>query len=128
MSHHLLGDCYIVVNLPVVHLELEPDEVGQNRRAARLRFYWGCTLARFGGDDGEAVVREQVRVSGWDLMDRLLGGEIWKRRGGFRRVGCLRLTTKLTGRCWDLQRETISQTFLNPWDGQNENTFPYRTS
>ena len=70
MPHHLLCDRYIGVNLPVVHLELEPDEVGQNRRAARLRFYRGCTLAGFGGDDGEAVGRDWARVSGWKVMDR----------------------------------------------------------
>ena len=64
MPHHLLRDRYIVVNLPVVHLELEPDEVGQNRRAARLRFYRGCTLAGFGDDDWEAVGRDWSRVSG----------------------------------------------------------------
>ena len=63
MPHHLFRDRYIGVNLPVVHLELEPDEVGQNCRAARLRFYRGCTLARFGGDDGEAVSRDWVRIS-----------------------------------------------------------------
>ena len=64
MPHHLLRDRYIGVNLPIVHLELEPDEVGQNRRAARLRFYRGCTLAGFRGDDGEAVGRNWARVSG----------------------------------------------------------------
>lgn len=64
MPHHILRDRYICVNLPVVHLELEPDEVGQNRRAARLRFYWDRTLAGFGGDDGEAVGRNWPRVSG----------------------------------------------------------------
>lgn len=40
-----------------MHLEFEPDEVGQDRRAARLRFDRGCTLAGFGGDDWEAVGR-----------------------------------------------------------------------
>lgn len=38
-----------------MHLELEPDEMGQDRRAARLRFYGGGALAWFGADDGEAV-------------------------------------------------------------------------
>ena len=46
-----------------MHLKLEPDEVGQDRRAARLRFDWGCTLARFGGDDGKARVSDWLRVS-----------------------------------------------------------------
>ena len=64
MPHHLLRDRYIGVNLPVVHLEFEPDEVGQNRRAARLRFYWGCPLAGFGVDDGEAVGKDWARISG----------------------------------------------------------------
>ena len=64
MPHHLLRDRYIGVDLPVVHLEFEPDEVGQNRRAARLRFYRGYTLAGFGGDDGEAAGRDLATVSG----------------------------------------------------------------
>ena len=64
MPYHLLRDRYIGVNLPIVHLELEPDEVGQNRRAARLRFNRGCTLAGFGVDDGEAVGKDWARISG----------------------------------------------------------------
>ena len=64
MPHHLLRDRYIDVNLPVVHLELKPDKVGQNRRAARLRFNRGYTLAGFGGDDREAIGRDGARVSG----------------------------------------------------------------
>lgn len=63
MPYHLLRDCNIIVYLPIVHLKLEPDEVGQDRRAARLRFDWGCTLARFGGDDGKARVSDWLRVS-----------------------------------------------------------------
>ena len=63
MPHHLLRDRYISVDLPIVHLELEPDEVGQNCRAARLRSYRDCTLAGFGDDDGEAVGRHWARVS-----------------------------------------------------------------
>ena len=56
MPHHLLRDRHVIVYLPIVHLELEPDEVGQDGRAARLRFYrGGCALAWFGADDGEAV-------------------------------------------------------------------------
>lgn len=62
MPHHLLRDRHVIVYLPIVHLELEPDEVGQDGRAARLRFDGGCALAWFGADDGEAV--------SW----RLLGG------------------------------------------------------
>lgn len=54
-----------MVDLPVVHLELEPDEVGQYGRGARLRFDWGGPLAGFGLDDGEAVGGEGGRVSGW---------------------------------------------------------------
>ena len=89
MPYHVLRDRYIGVNFPVVHLELEPDEVGQDRRAARLRFYRGCTLAGFGGDDGEAVSRDEARVSGWKLIDRLLGEEIWEKMSWLGRVGCL---------------------------------------
>ena len=63
MPYHLLRDCNIIVYLPVVHLELEPDKIGQDRGAARLRFDWGCTLARFGGDYWEAGGRDWLRVS-----------------------------------------------------------------
>lgn len=55
MPHHLLRDRHVVVDLPVVHLEVQPDEVGQDGRAARLRFDGRGALARFGGFDGEAV-------------------------------------------------------------------------
>lgn len=30
MSHHLLGNGHVMVDLAVVHLELEPHEVGEN--------------------------------------------------------------------------------------------------
>ena len=63
MPHHLLRDRHIIVDLPVMHLELEPDEIRQDRRAARLRFYRGCTLAGFGSDDWEAVGGDWLRVS-----------------------------------------------------------------
>ena len=62
MPHHLLRDSNIIIYLPVVHLELEPDKIGQDRGAARLRFDWGCTLAGFRGDDWEAVGRNQLMV------------------------------------------------------------------
>ena len=55
MPYHLLRDRHFVIYLPIVHLELEPDEVGQDRRAARLRFDWGCAFTGFGHDDGKAV-------------------------------------------------------------------------
>ena len=48
MSHHILSDRHIVVDLPIVHLELEPDEVGQDGGAPRLRFDRDDTLAGFG--------------------------------------------------------------------------------
>lgn len=54
MPHHLFRDCHISVDFSIVHLELEPYEVGQDGRTARLRFDGGRTLAGFGGDDGEA--------------------------------------------------------------------------
>ena len=54
MSHHVLRDCHFNIPLPVMHLEFEPDEVGQDRRAARLGSDWGRTLAGFGADNGEA--------------------------------------------------------------------------
>ena len=71
MPNHLLRDRHIIVNLPIVHLELEPDEVGQDRRAAGLRFDGARTLAGFRGDDGEAAIRDDQRVS-----DRLIDGGV----------------------------------------------------
>lgn len=58
MPHHLLRDRHFIVDLPVVHLEPEPDEIGQDRRAARLRFDGGRALAWFRGHDGEAGGRD----------------------------------------------------------------------
>lgn len=55
MPHHLLRDCHIIINLPIMHLELEPDEIGQDRRAPRLRFDGRGPLAWFGAHDGEPV-------------------------------------------------------------------------
>lgn len=37
MSHHILRDRDIVVHLPIMHLELQPHEVRQDRRRALLR-------------------------------------------------------------------------------------------
>lgn len=37
VPHHILRDRDVVVHLPVVHLELQPDEVGQDRGRALLR-------------------------------------------------------------------------------------------
>lgn len=63
MPHHLLRDRHIIVDLPIMHLELEPDEIRQDRRGARLRFYRGCSLARFGDDDGQTLGRDWLKVS-----------------------------------------------------------------
>ena len=55
VPHHLLRYSYIMIYLPIVHLELEPDKVGQDRRASRLGFNGRSPLAWFGADDGETV-------------------------------------------------------------------------
>ncbi len=71
-----------MIHLPVMHLELEPDEMGQDRRGARLCFYRGGPLAWFGADDGEAVGEEGeywgvgVVVEGLP-MGRVVGGCDW---------------------------------------------------
>ena len=61
VPHHIFRDRYIIIDLPIMHLELEPDEIGQDRRAARLRLYRGCTLAGF-GDDGETIGTDWVSI------------------------------------------------------------------
>jgi len=38
--NHILRDRYIVVNLPIVHLEFEPNKVWQYRGSTGLRLYW----------------------------------------------------------------------------------------
>jgi hypothetical protein len=45
-----------MIDLPIIHLELEPHEIGQDRRGARLRFYRRYLFA--GGDalDVEPVI------------------------------------------------------------------------
>ena len=55
MAHHLFRNRHFIINLPVMHLELEPDEVGQDGRAACLRFNGRSILAGFWGDDWEPV-------------------------------------------------------------------------
>lgn len=54
MAHHVLGDEHVVVDLAVVDLELEPDEVGQDGRRARLRADGGDFLAGCRALDREA--------------------------------------------------------------------------
>ena len=60
-----------------MHLEFEPDEVGQDGRAARLRLDGGVPLAWFGADDGEAMRRDGEyrgrRMSGGGIAD----GRVW---------------------------------------------------
>ena len=63
MSHHILGDGHVVVDLPVVHLELEPHEAGQDGGGARLRSDRRRRfLAGLGAYDGEAVACQTQRV------------------------------------------------------------------
>ena len=64
MPHHVLRDRHIMIHLPIMHLELESNEIGQDRCAARLRFDWRCTLAGLGGDDWEAVVVQRSVIVG----------------------------------------------------------------
>lgn len=71
-----------------MHLELEPDKVGQDGRAARLRFDGGGPLARFGPDDGEAVRRDGEYRGQWMSDGRIADGRgLGVVKGGMRRAG-----------------------------------------
>ena len=63
MAHHIFRNRHIIVNLPVMHLELEPDEIGQDGRAACLCLNRRSILARLGGGDGEPADRDDQEVS-----------------------------------------------------------------
>lgn len=54
MPHHILRDRHLVVDLPVMHLELQPHEIRQDGGGSRLGFYRRCALARLRADDGES--------------------------------------------------------------------------
>ena len=63
MAHHIFRNRHIIVNLPVMHLELEPDEIGQNGRAACLRLDRWSIFAGLGGGDWEPVDRDDQEFS-----------------------------------------------------------------
>ena len=52
MSDHVLGNCHVVVDLAIVHLELESYEARQNGGGAGLRSNRNEFLARLGSNDG----------------------------------------------------------------------------
>ena len=56
VSHHIFRDGHFVVYLSVVDLEAESYEVWQYRCGSCHGFDGWCALARFGADDGKAVV------------------------------------------------------------------------
>lgn len=55
MAHHVLRDSYINVVLPIVYLELEAHEVGQDGRGTCLGLNWGNAFAMLWPYDGEAL-------------------------------------------------------------------------
>jgi hypothetical protein len=65
MSHHIFGDRHIIVDLPIVHLELQPDKVGQYCRRSGLCLYWLGFLAWSCSDNGEPAgcIRERISTS-----------------------------------------------------------------
>ena len=55
MPDHILRDRDIMIDLPVVHLELQPHEVGKDGGSAGLRANRRLPLAGFGAGDGETA-------------------------------------------------------------------------
>jgi hypothetical protein len=51
MPYHILRDGHIMINLPIVDLELQPYEVGQDGRGARLCLDGRRLLSGSGADD-----------------------------------------------------------------------------
>lgn len=69
MAHHLLGNGHVMINLAVVHLELEADKVRQDGSRPRLCPNGRDPLSRFRAHDWESrqgqVVRAFLRSGGW---------------------------------------------------------------
>jgi hypothetical protein len=63
MPNHILRDQNIMINLPIIHLEFQPDEIRQDGCASGLRFDRGGFLAGRRADDVETVEGERER--GW---------------------------------------------------------------
>ena len=55
MPDHILSDRHLIVNLPVMHLELQPDKVREDGGGSRLCFYGRRALAWYWPDDGESI-------------------------------------------------------------------------
>jgi hypothetical protein len=87
MPDHILRDQELVVDLAVVHLKLEPDEVRQDRRVARLCTDGHYSLAGFRSDDGEG---HDVWTCEWKRQFEIeIGVGRVDRDGGW--VGAMRL-------------------------------------
>lgn len=93
-----------------MHLELEPDEVGKDGRAARLRFDGGGTLAGFGADDREAVGIDGQLVSNYLVASRFYRWERCERLGGKERMD--------SGRDDAVFRDDTYGTMLGPAEGR----------
>ena len=63
VPYHILRDYYIIVDLPVVYLELQPHKIGQYCRCAGHGFDGRCSLARDGAHDRETGPEGNLDVS-----------------------------------------------------------------
>lgn len=76
MSDHIFRDCYIIVDLPVVHLEPQPHKIGKYGRCAGHGFNGRCSLARDGSHDRETGRGGSLEVSKSILNDETCGRSI----------------------------------------------------
>jgi hypothetical protein len=56
MSNHIFCNLYIMIDLPIVHLEHQSNKVRQNRSRASLSPYWWRFLSLGHSNDGESEV------------------------------------------------------------------------
>lgn len=75
MPYHRLRDRHINVVLPIVHLELQAHEIGQDGRGARLGLDWRLPFTGFCADDWETV---ELFLSGWMREGEGIVDGIWK--------------------------------------------------
>lgn len=64
MPHHIFRNCHIIVDLPIVHLELQSHKIWKYCRSAGHGFNGRCPLAKDGAHD-----RETGRGKGLDVSN-----------------------------------------------------------
>ena len=74
MPHHILRDRHIMVDLPVIHLELQSYEIRQDGRAACLCFNRWRALAWSRANDIQATQLDLVRKC-YECLRRVVVGE-----------------------------------------------------